>query len=156
MGDFQILSHNCPGFTSAMNTALSTSPTAVISFIDAFDLAIYNALNTLIINENVPTGTFPCLQGVYFQINFIHASCYKYCVIAFNDDAASYVKVACGSDCCERHTRVCRNANGTLNIERYFAPAYPPSCENPPSFPDNTVLDRCLRETACTYKCIDE
>jgi hypothetical protein len=156
MGDFQILSHNCAGFETAMNNALSTSPATLITFLDAFDLSIYNALIPVIINENVPPNTFECLHGVYFLIHFIHTSCYKYCVIEFDDESVSYVKVACGSDCCERHTRVCRNANGTLNIQQYFAPAYPPSCENPPTFTGNSVLDRCIRQTSCAYKCISD
>jgi len=156
MGDFQVLSHNCSAFSTALNGSYVTGAASFNAFVENFELAIYNQIQSNIIASYVPVGTYACLQGLFFNIIFIKASCYKRCIIEFSNGYASYMKIACGSDCCERHTRVCRNSLGALYIETLNAPAYPPSCDNPPSFPGNMLLSRCIRETACSYSCPDE
>ncbi len=153
MGDFQILSHNCSAFTSGLGSAFTAGGSTLTTFVENFELAIYNQLEQIIIAQYVPTGTYLCQHGLFFNIIFIKASCYKRCLMNFNDGSASYVKVACGADCCERHTRVCRDQNGDLYTEVEYVHPSDPYCEDPPDFSGNPVLSRCVRETSCAYKC---
>ncbi|MGB4849545.1 MAG: hypothetical protein WBP41_16600 [Saprospiraceae bacterium] len=157
MGDFQLLSHNCSAFNSALNSALTAGGATLTDFVENFELAIYNQLQQQIIAEYVPIGSpYTCLHGLFFNIIFIKSSCYYRCFYNLSNEAQSYVKVACGVDCCERHTRVCRDANNALVIETEYVHPSPPYCQDPPSFPDSKVLKRCVRTTSCQYKCLEE
>ncbi len=157
MGDFQILSHNCSAFTAALGGALTSGGSTLTNFVESFELSIYNALQTQIIAQYVPVGSnYQCLHGVFFNILFIKASCYKRCFFTLGNGAQTYVKVACGADCCERHTRVCRDANNALVSETYYIHPSEPYCQDPPNFEGNPVLSRCDRETSCQYKCLED
>lgn len=153
MSDFQIISHNCSAFSTAFNSAITTGGSTLTTFITNTELAIYNQLEAALIAQYVPTGTYPCLQGLFFNIIFIKASCYYNCIIEYQNGSSSYVKVACGVDCCERHTRVCRNAQGNLYTEVEYVHPDGIFCEDPPDFEDNPVLELCTRQTNCSYKC---
>ena len=153
MGDFQILSHNCSAFDAALNSAFTAGGISYTTFIENFETQILNQLEDLVLAQYVPTGSFPCLQAIFFNIYFIRASCYKNCIVELNNGLSSIMKIACGADCCQRHTRACRNSFGQLYTETYYTPAYPPTCEDPPVFTGNSLLSRCMRETPCTYHC---
>ena len=153
MGDFQILSHNCPAFTSALNSAFTAGGATFSTFTDNFENAIALQIQQSILAANVPTGTFPCLQGLFFNINFLRASCYKRCQLSFSNGTASYIKIACGADCCERHTTACRDQFGVLQTSTYYVHPSPPTCTDAPIFSGNPVLSRCIRQSSCTYSC---
>lgn len=153
MSDFQIISHNCAAFSSAFNSAITAGGSTLNTFITNTELAIYNQVEAAIIAQYVPLGTYPCLQGLFFNINFIKVSCYYYCIIEYQNGSSTYVKVACGVDCCERHTRVCRNAQGNLVIETSYVHPDGIHCEDAPDFEENPVLNLCTRQTNCSYKC---
>lgn len=153
MGDFQIISHNCSAFTTAFYTALTTGGSTLATFLTNFELSIYNQIEQAIIAQYVPTGTYPCLQGLFFNIIFIKASCYYNCIIDYPNSTSNYVKVACGVDCCERHTRVCRNAQGSIYTEVEYVHPDGIFCEDAPDFEENPILKLCTRQTNCSYKC---
>ncbi len=152
MGDFQIISHNCSAFTTAFNSAITAGGSSLSTFITNFELSILNQIEQAIIAQYVPIGTFPCLQGLFFNIIFIKASCYYNCIIDYPNGSTSYIKVACGVDCCERHTRVCRNSQGVYTEVEYVEPDGV-FCVDAPDFGENPVLQLCTRQTNCSYKC---
>lgn len=153
VGDFQIIHHNCSAFSTALNTAFNAGGSTFTTFVASFESAIYNAIQTNVINTYVPTGSFPCLQGLFFNITFLRASCYKECIILFDNNTASLVKIVCGTDCCEIHTTACRDSHGQLVTDTYYAPSYPPTCENAPIFTGNPILLKCTRTAECSYRC---
>lgn len=153
MSDFQIISHNCAAFTTAFNNAITTGGSTLATFITNTEIAIYNQIEAAILAQYVPTGSYPCLQGILFNIIFIKASCYYHCIIENPNSTSTYVKVACGVDCCERHTRVCRNAQGNLYTEVEYVHPDGIFCEDPPNFEENPVLKLCTRQTNCSYSC---
>ncbi len=156
MGDFQILHHNCPAFTSALGSALTAGGATLTNFEESFELAIYNQLQALIIAQYVPVNSqYECQHCLFFNIIFIKASCYKRCFFSLSNGAQSYVKVACGVDCCERFTTVCRDVHGALVTDTYYVHPSEPYCTDPPDFSSNPVLARCDRETSCPYKCLE-
>ncbi len=156
MGDFQILEHNCDQFSKDLNDALNISTYAYANFREQFETAVYNELERQIIEAFVPKGSFTCLDGIFFNIIFQKASCYKTCIVNTSDTQVRYYKVACGSDCCERHTSVCRNDKGELVTDTYIVGTLLDVCSNPPIYEDNPLGVLCHNETECTFKCFQE
>lgn len=155
VGDFQILSHNCSGFTSGLNSALTAGGATLTNFLETFEAAVYSQLEHQLIASFVPVnGPYECLHGIYLNITFRRASCYKRCFFALHSGAETYVKVSCGSDCCERQNFVCRDEHGNIVTDVYYVDPSPPYCTDPPSFEGNPVLSRCTRETSCSFKCL--
>ena len=113
IGDFQILEHDCDAFSADINNKWNQSIWS--DFIIDFELSVYGAVQNHLITQNV-TEEFNCLEGVLFTINFIRASCYRYASVRQKNGQSVSTKLTCGSQCCERHTRVCRNPDGTFNI----------------------------------------
>lgn len=155
MGDFQILSHDCSSFTTALNNAFSLGVSAFRTFIDNFNLSIYDEIEDFLIDKFVVDSAYLCFFGAYFNITFIKSTCYKECIIVTDphNGLATYAKVTCGADCCERHTTVCRQSDGSLNIDTNIAPGHPPICADPPVFIGHELLNRCYKESACRYVC---
>lgn len=117
IGDFQIIDHDCPQFSQDINSYYNQSIWS--SYIIDFETNMWNSIRDHIISEYVTGNNFLCGQGYFWNIYFIRASCVQYASIATGKGLSAMVKLACGSQCCERHTRVCRNADGTLNITQY-------------------------------------
>ena len=115
VGDFQILEHNCPQFSTDLDNTYNQSIWS--DYIIDFETEMWNKIRDYLISQKVTGEKFKCTQGVYFNINFIRASCYR-CVTTKTRSGGLGVstKLACGSQCCERHTRVCRQLDGTLKI----------------------------------------
>lgn len=114
IGDFQILEHNCPQFSTDINNNYNQNIWS--SYIIDFETGMWNEIRDIIIVQNVTGDNFLCTKGVLFQINFIRASCYRYASVIGKGGLGICTKLSCGSQCCERHTRVCRKADGTLQI----------------------------------------
>ena len=114
IGDFQILEHNCSQFSTDLFNYYNQSIWS--NYIIDFESEMWNKIRDYIISQKVTGNKFPCLGGVFFNINFIRASCYRYASIIQKNGLGISTKLACGSQCCERHTRVCRNQDGSLNI----------------------------------------
>jgi len=153
MGDFQILSHNCSAFSTNLGNAFTAGGATLTTFIENFEFAIYSQLQNNVIAQYVGPHTYPCLQGLFFNILFTRASCYKRCIIENSNHTSTLVKIACGVDCCERHTRVCRDGNGNLVIETENVHPSEPYCSDPPDFSQNPIMARCTQTTSCQYKC---
>jgi hypothetical protein len=153
MSDFQILSHNCSAFSTALVSAFAAGGSTLAAFVESFDFAIYSQLQNRVITNYVGPHQYLCGEGLFFSILFTRASCYKRCIIEHSNHTSSLVKIACGVDCCERHTRVCRDENGALVIETENVHPSEPYCADPPDFSENPVMLKCVQTTSCQYKC---
>ena len=157
VGDYQIISHDCPGFSQYINDNFHLS--IFSNFIQNFDLQVYLKLEEYFINIFATNNLLhPCGTGVYFNITFVSASCYKYCWYTEFDPIRriSYdliAKVACGTDCCERHTKVCVLPDGSLSRQTYIAPHYPPYCIGENILISEPIPINCIDLTNCTYRC---
>lgn len=115
IGDFQILEHNCPQFSTDINNNYNQSIWS--SYIINFETAMWNAIRDQVISQNVTGNKFLCGIGQYVNINFIRASCYRYVSTKIKEGGLGIsTKLSCGSQCCLSFTRVCRKADGTLQI----------------------------------------
>lgn len=115
IGDFQIYDHNCPQFSLDIDNNYNQSIWS--NYIIDFETEMWNKLRDHTIEQKVTGNLYSCGQSVFFNINFIRASCYRYVSTKRKEGGLGIsTKLACGSQCCERHTRVCRRADGTLNI----------------------------------------
>ncbi len=156
MGDFQILTHNCSTFSSALTTAIGIGGSTLTNFMENFESSIYDQLQAQIIAQYVSNNNnFKCGHGLFFNILFLKASCYKRCYFHLANGAATYAKIACGADCCEWHTAICIDENNVLHLETLFAPPDTEYCTDPPVFEGNPILNRCETESNCVYRCIE-
>jgi len=132
VGDFQVLDHDCDSFSNDLGNYINGTISS--DFVTDFDLEMWDTIEMrLIEREFTDTTRFNCDVGPgvgrHWNINFIRVSCYtlyyyvlpgpfpcENCAPEYN-----YIKTPCGSQCCERHTRVCRESDGTLRIETYDA-----------------------------------
>lgn len=132
VGDFQILDHDCDSFSNDLGNYINETISS--DFVTDFDLEMWDTIQMrLIEREFTDTTRFNCELGPgagrYWNINFIRVSCYTlyYYVIPGSNPCETcapeynYLKSPCGAQCCERHTRVCREPDGTLRIETYDA-----------------------------------
>lgn len=126
VGDFQILDHDCQEFSDdILNPYVQSIWT---DYIIDFEIAVWDEIETQLINQYFDDeDDYNCGQGGYWNINYIRSSCYNYVTTYIQE--GPYIeeglgistKISCGSQCCERHTRICRNPDGTLNITKYDA-----------------------------------
>jgi hypothetical protein len=116
---------------------------------------MWNVIRDLIIAQNVTENKFNCSVGVFFQINFIRASCYRYASVIQKNGLGISTKLSCGLQCCERHTRVCRKADGTLQIvQNDVTNPFSISCSDPAFLTDPPVwLGRIQWITPCSVTC---
>ena len=163
ISDFQMLSHNCQKFSDEILNKRNTSIWS--DFIHEFDAKIHAEIQKHLVSVFVTPNKFKCGSGSFFNIKFFSSSCYKYCTAQsnFGKEGPKYyfsTKVACGLQCCETHTKICRKPDGTLQTQVLIAPIYPPFCQ------DESLLTNsyeCLKKgdavwmSSCTFdrdKCI--
>ena len=154
VGDFQILDHDCPQFSIDLDNNYNQSIWS--SYIIDFETEMWNNIRDHIIAQNVVGNDYICMQGVFFYINFIRASCYRYVsTIRKHGGLGISTKLACGSQCCERHTRVCRNTDGTLNIvQSDVTNPFTISCSDPSFLMDPPIwLGKVEWITPCKVTC---
>ena len=156
ISDFQILSHNCSAFTTALVNAYTAGGMTLTNFLETTDAAIATQIQSNLINQFVPVNSYPCDNSKFLVIEYIRVSCYKYCIISHPNQTESYTKIACGSDCCVKRTTACRDSNGQLVIQSSYDPPSSPVCQDPPLFEDNPIPRLCHRETPCAYWCPGE
>ncbi len=114
IGDFQIFEHNCPQFSTDINSKYNQSIWS--SYIINFETGMWNKIRDYLISQRVTGTKYLCGQGKWFNINFIRASCYRYASIIQKNGLGISTKLSCGSQCCQRHTTVCRKSDGSLQI----------------------------------------
>ena len=153
IGDFQILEHNCSQFSIDINNNYNQSIWS--SFIINFETSMWNSIRDYLIALKVTGNKFLCGQGKWFNINFIRASCYRYASGIQRNGLAISTKLSCGSQCCERHTTVCRNQNGTLQItQNDVTNPFNIDCSDPPFLTEPPVwLGRIEWITSCKVTC---
>jgi hypothetical protein len=156
VGDFQIVEHDCAAFSNDINN--NWNQTIWSSFITDFELEVYNEIQDYLIEQNVGEGSFNCSSGAYWNINFIRASCYRYASTTQLNGYLTSVKLACGSQCCERHTRVCVQSDGTLFIDTYDTTnPWSIDCSDPAFLIQPPVwIGRPEWITNCTVSCFDD
>lgn len=92
------------------------------NFIADFDLAIWREIETYLVNTHFnDSGLFNCGEGMFWNINYVRAACIRTPTFTQENGLQVSYKFSCGSQCCERHTRICRNEDGTLNLTTYDA-----------------------------------
>jgi hypothetical protein len=125
IGDYQIVSHDCQKFSDEI------ANTSFIDFANAntlredFELQMFEAIEDYVINEelnSVSPGTYACGTSVLFEINHFASSCYRYCyeLYSFNEGVALWNQIkigGCSSECCEVHTRICIEPDGSIRKE---------------------------------------
>ena len=155
IGDFQIVNHNCLQFSNDLINNFNQSIWS--SYIIDFETGMWNSIREIIISENLTGDRFQCLAGVFFQINFIRASCYRYALVVTREDGIGvYNKLSCGSQCCERHTKVCRKPDGTLQLTQYDATnPFAINCSDPAFLTDPPLWlkGRVIEITPCGVSC---
>lgn len=122
IGDFQVIEHDCVSFSRDLNNAYNRG--ILSSFVIDFEMNIWNKIRDHIIQIYVAPSSSPylCGSGALFQINFTRSSCYRVACYQQKNGLGVGTKITCGSQCCERQTRVCRNPDGTLQITEIQAP----------------------------------
>jgi len=134
ISDYQILEHDCQKFSDEIETKRNT--TIWSEFIHQFDVKIHDQIQTHLINTWMQGGDYRCGSGLLFSIKFFSSSCYQYCTAQtkFGKENGKNLfistKVACGLQCCETHTRICRKPDGSIQTEVLIAPIYPPFCQD--------------------------
>ncbi|TVR76012.1 MAG: hypothetical protein EA409_13830 [Saprospirales bacterium] len=120
VGDFQILHHDCLSFSNDLQNPNIQS--IYSTFIADFDLSVWEVLEEYIIDKYFDDpNIFNCGSGMFWNINFVRSACYRMPTFMQGEGIEVIYKVSCGSQCCEKHTRVCRNQDGTLNLTTYDA-----------------------------------
>jgi hypothetical protein len=160
VGDFQILEHNCPQFSEDIKD--KWNQTVFSEFIQDFETSVWNSIETHFIAKYMTPGKFNCGQGAFLNINYIRASCAKYaCTLptfeTFEQPLGICTKIACGSECCPRATKICRKADGTLNIETEYDPFVAncgaPAFLNNPELPEPFKSAPLIGVTPCFFFC---
>jgi hypothetical protein len=151
LGNYYLLSHNCPAFTAAYNAALAAGGATLAAFVENFDHDVFLAIKTNLANILIPVDTYPCDEGYAFFYNYIRTSCFKWCYIQ-NGSTVSSKQVACGSDCCVERTRACRDENGILILQTAYQTSYPPHCDGPTIY-STGLPGLCTSESACEFTC---
>lgn len=155
LADFQIISYNCPAFTTAINNAYNAGETAFNEFIGNFDYDVASQIQLSILYSQYP-GVYDCnyqLRLVIYQ--YTRASCFKNCRIVYPNGSVSNEKIVCGSGCCIQRIEACMDENGNWVIEKNNYSSYP-YCDNPPIFQKNPLPIHCTSETQCTLTCPGE
>ncbi|MGE5356176.1 MAG: hypothetical protein ACM3PT_08050 [Deltaproteobacteria bacterium] len=139
IGDFQILEHNCQQYSNDLNNAYNGR--ILSNFVINFELSVWNKIRDHIITKYVVGNAYPCGSSALFQINFIRSSCYRIANYNQGNGLGVSTKITCGSQCCERHTFVCTNPDGSLFIVEEDETGGPINCSDPPflSDPPNTL-----------------
>jgi hypothetical protein len=152
IGNYQLISHNCPAFTTAYNAALSAGGATLAAFVENFDHDVFLAIKTNLAASLVPPGSFPCGESYATFISYITVSCYKWCYLQIGPTVSSK-RIACGSDCCAERTRACRDRDGVLVLTTSYDSDYPPYCTGPTIFDTGNPPGLCTSESECEYHC---
>jgi hypothetical protein len=148
IGDFTILSHDCPAFDSII---LNSNQQYLENFTYQFGVWVRNALtNHYLIQDIQPNG------GTYAIINHYFASCLKTCYIEIWEDPKwprlvyyGIQRERCGENCCQLETDYQYiNGNWMLQSQRSYGPSEPCSESSTAVCGIGTV-----RSTPCTAQC---
>ena len=125
IGDYQIVSHNCQKFSDEIANTSFIDFANANNLREAFELQMFEAIEDYVIEEKLnffPDDHFECGFGMLFQINHFASSCYRYCyeLYSYNEGVALWNQIkigGCSSECCEVHTRICTEPDGTIRKE---------------------------------------
>ncbi len=117
VGDFQIIEHNCQAFSEDLNNNYNTLNFR--EFMTNFETKMWNSISQILTEQVSNSINITCGEGAVFNINYIRTSCYKYVALKSKTNLYETIKVACGTQCCERHSRICRKSDGSYMITTY-------------------------------------
>lgn len=135
VGDYQIISHDCQKFSDQIANGSFPDFGDDNDLRELFELQMYEAIEDYIIDEEIsnPEGNYSCQQGLLFQITHYASSCYRYCYELYEyDDGVAYwnqIKIGgCGTECCEVHSRVCVEDDGSIYKETDYVECISADC----------------------------
>lgn len=152
IGDYRIISHNCPGFALDLNSAFTAGGQTLSTFVEDIDHDIFLGLKEGLAPNLISGESTPCGDEHVIFISYIRVSCFKLCYID-NGQTTTSVLVSCGSDCCIERTEVCRNELGNLLFQSSFDPDLWPHCGGPTIFNAGLPPRNCTSESTCEFVC---
>lgn len=136
VSDYQIVSHDCQKFSGEIANSSLPDFNNTNELRETFELQMYEAIEDFIIAEELSIQVdsfYRCQKGRLFEVNHFASSCYKYCYDLYQYDGEiplwNQIKIGgCGTECCEVHTRICVEKDGTINKETDYVDCVGAGC----------------------------
>jgi hypothetical protein len=156
VGKITLLDWVCPAFETQLINAISQGPVAVNNLLNILDSKLIQAAEPVL--HDFTTNAVSTCGNITVIINWYLSSCIQRCIgSGIKPGGGIKYTIAtrtCGSGCCFRATRICKNSSGVYETTtNTILIGGNTSCSGPsnaPPFPNTKLCDII---TPCTFNC---